>query len=406
VSHSRHGRFLMAMTGKAWLAVSAAICVAAVAPQESFASDWHLQASVSEEFEYDDNFRLSSTAEETLWGFTTRPRVTLETHTPTVDLIFGGDISYGLFPENSDENSFDQRLDGSISRKGPRSRVSLNGAFTRQTTRTSEDEDTGRDFSDAVRLSGSGGLSGSYQLTELVSLGARTGGVYTTYDTSAFEDFFSVSAGPFVSVQLSQKDTVQFASNYMRFERLSGLDRTSDAFNGDVTYTHIFTEQINASVRGGANHVRTDLQELNGSTVVSRTSNNTGFEGGVTMSYTEERGQLNASFDKGLVPSGEGRLQDRNSVRLNASYRATPMVTTDLTATFIDQTSADDDGLDRTFFSVEPGIVWRFLPDWDFRVAYKFRTQDRDTDGRAYSNGARASVTWRMPGWGARGGVK
>jgi hypothetical protein len=394
------------MAGRSWLAVSAALCVAIIAPQNAFASDWHLQASVSEEFEYDDNFRLSSTSEETLWGFTTRPRVTLETHTPTVDLVFGGDVSYGLFPENSDENSFDQALDGSISRKGPRSRVSLNGGFTRQTTRTSEDEDTGRDFSDAIRLSGTGGLSGSYLLTELVSVGARTGGVVTTYDTSAFEDFFNVSAGPFVSVQLSQKDTVQFASNYMRFERLSGLDRTSDAFNGDVTYTHIFTEQIKTSVRGGANHVRTDLQELNGSTVVSRTENNTGFEAGFTMSYTEERGQLNASFDKGLVPSGEGRLQDRNSVRLNASYRATPMVTVDLTTRFIDQNSADDDGDDRTFFSVEPGIVWRFLPDWDFRVAYKFRTQDRDTDGRAYSNGARASVTWRMPGWGARGGVK
>jgi hypothetical protein len=284
--------------------------------------------------------------------------------------------------------------------------VSLNGAFTRQTTRTSEDEDTGRDFSDAVRLSGSGGLSGSYQLTELVSLGAQTGGVYTTYDTSDFDDFFNVSAGPFVTVQLSQKDSVQFATRYTRFERLSGLDRESDAYSGDVTYTHILTEQVRVSVRGGANHVRTDLEELNGSTVVSRTENNSGFEGGVTVSYTEERGQLNATFDKGLVPSGEGRLQDRNSVRLNASYRATPIVTADLTATFIDQTSADDDGTDRTFFSVEPGLVWRFLPDWDFRVAYKFRTQDRDTDGRAYSNGARASVTWRMPGWGARGGVK
>lgn len=394
------------MTGRAWLAVSAAICVAVIGQQNAIASDWHLQASVSEEFEYDNNFRLNSTSEETLWGFTTRPKVTLETHTPTIDLIFGGDISYGLFPENSDENSFDQRLDGSISRKGPRSRVSLNGGFTRQTTRTSEDEDTGRDFSDAIRLSGTGGLSGSYQLTELVSLGAQTGGVYTTYDSNAFDDFFSVSAGPFVSVQLSQKDSVQFAGNYRRFERLSGLDRESDAYSGDVTYTRVFTEQIRVSLRGGANHVQTDLQELNGSTVVSRTENNTGFEAGFTVSYTEERGQLSGSFDRALVPSGEGRLQERNSVRVNASYKATPMVSADLTTVFIDQTSADDDGTDRTFFSVEPGIVWHFLPDWDFRVAYKFRTQDRETDGRAYSNGARASVTWRMPGWGARGGVK
>lgn len=396
----------MAMTGKTWLAVSGALCVAIIAPQAAFASDWHLQASVSEEFEYDNNFRLSSTNEETLWGFTTRPRLTLETHTPTVDVILGGDISYGLFPENSDENSFDQRLDGTVSRKGPRSRLSLNGAFTRQTTRTSEDEDTGRDFSDAIRLSGSGGLSGSYQLTELISAGAQTGGVYTTFDTSAFDDFFSVSAGPFVSVQLSQKDSVQFATKYTRFERLSGLDRESDAYSGDVTYTHLFTEQVRVGLRGGANHVRTDLEEVNGSTVVSRSENNTGFEAGFTVSYTEERGQLNGSFDRSLTPSGEGQLLERNSVRLNASYKATPTVTTDLTTVFIDQESNTDDSTGRTFFSVEPGVNWQFLPDWSFRVAYKFRTQDRDTDGRAYSNGARASVTWRMPGWGARGGVK
>ncbi len=386
--------------------VTAALCIAVAAPQAASASDWHLQASVSQEFEYDDNFRLSDDNEETLWGFTTRPRITLETHTPTVDLLFGGEVNYSAFPDKTDENSFDQRLDGAISRKGPRSRVSLNGAFSRQTTRTSEDEDTGRDFSDAVRLSGSGGLSGSYLLTELVSVGARTGGVVTTYDSDEFDDFFNVSAGPFVSVQLTQKDSVQIAGNYSRFQRTSGLDRESDAFSGDVTYTHVFTEQIETSVRGGANHVRTDLQELNGSTVVSRTENNSGFEAGFSVTYTEERGRLTGSFDRALVPSGEGRLLERNSVRLNASYRATPLVTVDLTTAFIDQTSADDDGTDRTFFSVEPGLVWQFLPDWSFRVAYKFRAQERESEDRAYSNGARASVTWRMPGWGARGGVK
>ena len=105
-----------------------------------------------------------------------------------------------------------------------------------------------------------------------------------------------------------------------------------------------------------------------------------------------------------VVPSGTGRLERRNAVNLNATYRATPLISFDFRTSFIQQDAATNSQEDRNFVSAEPGVSWHFLPDWNARVAYRFRTQTLDEGERAYSNGGLASVTWKMPGWGATQG--
>jgi len=65
----------------------------ALLPMGVSAADWHLNGSVTEEFTYDNNFRLDATNEETLWGFNTRPRLGLETHSPRTDLFMNGALT-------------------------------------------------------------------------------------------------------------------------------------------------------------------------------------------------------------------------------------------------------------------------------------------------------------------------
>ena len=387
------------------LLMRAALAGAAIActlvPAAGSAADWHLNSSITEEFTYDDNYRLRASDERSLWGFNTRPRVGIETHAPRTDLYLNGSLNYGYFPDNTDENSFDQHGDVSLKHRSERSQFGLGGNVSRATTRTTEDEDTGRDFSDAQRIGLGGNASWSYALTELVAAGLQGGASYVTYDTSVLSDYRTYSAGPFVSVRLTEKDSVRLNGTYTRYDRLSGRDYESDLFVANANWTHVFHPQWEVGLRIGGNYVMSDEESASGSTV---SQNEAGFDAGATITYTEERGSISGGYSHAVVPSGTGRLERRNSINLSADYKATPLITFGVRTSFIQQDAAEGGGEDRNFVTAEPGVTWHFLPDWDARIAYKFRTQTLNEGERAYSNGGLASVTWKLPGWGATQG--
>lgn len=380
-------------------ATAAALAVAAV-PGAALGADWHLNGSITEEFEYDDNFRLRADDEESLWGFNTRPRVGVEAHTPRTDLNMNGTLNYGWFPDNTDENSFDQRGDVSLRHRTERSVFGIGGNISHETTRTSEELDSGRDFSDTERVGLGGNASWSHTLTELVGVGVSAGGSYVTFDTDVLDDYRTFYGGPFVSFRLTEKDTLQLTGTYTRYDRLTGDDLQSDMFVGNAIWSRAFTPQISASLRAGANYVTTDEDFTVGGTTVTTSDDNVGYDGGASISYVEERASLTGSFSHSIVPSSTGRLQQRNALTLHASYRAAPLITFGFTTNFIQQEAPDQDTEDRNFVNASPSVTWHFLPDWYARVAYKFRTQTLNDGDRAYSNGGMASVSWRLPSWG------
>lgn len=380
-------------------AVAVALAAAA-APTGALGADWFLGGAITEEFEYDDNFRFETEDEETLWGFNTRPTLSLEAHTPRTDVNMNGALNYGFFPENTDENSFDQRGDMSLRHRTERSVFGIGANISHETTRTSEEFDSGRDFSDTERIGLGGNASWTYVLTERAGLGINGGSGYVTYDSDALSDYRTFYGGPHVTYQLTEQDTIFATGTYTRYDRLTGNDLESDLFVGNVGWTRAFTPQISATIRGGANYVSTDEDVTVGGTTVSTSDDNVGYDGGASITYVEERASLTGSFSHSVVPSSLGRLQRRNTLALNADYRATPTISVGFTTRFIQQEAAEDDQEDRNYVGVEPGVTWHFLPNWYARAAYRFRTQVIDDGDRAYSNGGVASVTWRLPGWG------
>lgn len=380
--------------------VVGALAAFCMLPAVATAADWHLNSSVTGEFAYDNNFRLSPDNQESLWGFNARPQLGLEAHTPRTDLSVNSTLNYGYFPDNTDENSFDQAGTASLTHKSERSTISLGGSLSHATTRTTEDEDTGRNFSDADRFGIGGNASWSYALTQLVSAGVQGGANYVTYDTNVLNDYRTFSGGPFVSFQLTEKDSLQFNATYTNFERLSGLDNSSDLYVGNAVWTHVFHPQWEMSLRGGASYTKQEQDVQTGSTTTTNSNNRVGADAGISVSYTEDRASITGGFSHSMVPSGVGDLVLRNSVDLSLSYKATPLISLDVKTSFIQQSAIEGDADDRNFVSAEPGVNWHFLPDWNARVAYRFRTQELDGSSRGYSNGGVASVTWKLPGWG------
>jgi hypothetical protein len=388
------------------MALLAGAAALGAVPSAASAADWFISSSITEEFEYSDNYKLDDTEKESLWGFNTRPKIGIETHTPRTDLFFNGSLNYGYFPENTDENSFDQKGDVALRHRTERSSFGLGGTVSHDTTRTSEELDTGRDFSDANRLGLGGSASYSHTLTERVGVGIGADAGYVTYDGGTLSDYRTYSAGPFVNFVLSEQDSLQLTTTYSRYERLSGDNLESDLFVGRATWTRRLTEQFSGSLGGGANYIMTDEDVTVGGTTVTESENEIGYNASAGITYTEERGSLSAAFSHAVVPSGAGRLQRRNALNLRASYRATPVVSFGLATNFIQQEAADEDsGEDRNFVGVEPSVSWQFLPEWTARAAYRFRTQTLDEGDRVYSNGGTVSVSWRLPSWGAGQGM-
>ncbi len=381
--------------------VAGLVMAGALLPTGVWAADWHLNGSVTEEFTYDNNFRLSASDKQSLWGFNTRPKLGLETHSPRTDLFVNGSLNYGYFPDRTSENSFDQHGDVSLQHRSERTSLAIGGNVSHATTRTTEDEDTGLNYSDAERIGVGGNASMSYALTERAAAGIQGGASYVTYDTSALSDYRTYSAGPFVTYQLTEKDSVRLNGTYTRYDRLSGLNYESDLYVANAEWTHVFHPQWKVTLRGGGNYTTTDEEVTSG---VTTSNDKFGFDAGATITYTEERGSISGGYSHSVVPSGTGRLESRNALNLNANYNATPLITFGLATSFIQQDAATSNQEDRNFVSASPSMTWHFLPDWSASVAYKFRTQTLNEGERAYSNGGLASVTWHMPGWGATQG--
>ncbi len=399
-----HGRQKFIRFGRR-LAVIAVCC--GVPLSTVSAADWQLGASLTEEFIFDDNISLEDGSTDDVWGLSTRPQISLEGRTPRFDLGLSGGLDYSFFEGQDDLDSFDQNASINATYRLERAVFGMIGQFQRATTRTTEVDDSGRDLSDDVRLSFSGAPSWSYLVTPTNRVGLRGGATYVTFDSGSREDFTNFSGGPFWSHQLTEKNTVEFSGSYSRFDRLTGLDLKSDTAGGNAKFSHIFSPRLDGFVNLGGTYVHTKEDVDTGTGTVSRTDNSVGFTGGAGATLKSDRASVTAVYSRSMFPSSDGRLQERDQLSFSGRYKMSPSIAASLSSNFVLQ-DAIDSGFDtrRAFISAEPGITWSFHKDWNLRMAYRFRTQKLDDDGeRVYSNGALASVTWRLPTL-PRGGPK
>lgn len=382
---------------------AAAFCIGlaglAAAHDAARAAEWRVRGAVTERFNYDTNVRLATQNEQDAWGLSTLPSLTLEGHTPRLDLNLNAGLDYTFYEGVNNLDSFDQKGNASLGYSWERARASLFGSVVHAATRVTEVEDTGLNFTNAERLIYSGGGSWSYAVTQRDRLGVRGNGSRSVADTSAIQDYSSYGGGIFWSRQVTERDTLEASGDYTRFIRTSGLDLKSHVAGGRLTYDHAFSPQFKTSLHAGGRYVVTDETVFNGITFVSDERSSSGVLAGISMTYLVERGELNGSYQRSIDASGVGRLQQRDLVRLSTKYRATPDISFDLTGLFIKQKSANRDVNDgRTYVSAEPGANWQFYRDFYFRMAYRFRTQKFDSVGDwAVSHGAFASLSWRMP---------
>ena len=135
---------------------------------------------------------------------------------------------------------------------------------------------------------------------------------------------------------------------------------------------------------------------------MSRQRTSTGFTTDSGVSYTFERTTIRANVARSFSASAGGELVVSDTVGAGVDRRLTPRITLFVNGSFQRNTSQRDTSTtsnttgDRTFWSVEPGVRWAFLPNWTASASYRYRSSDAgDTGERAVSNAVFATVAYQ-----------
>lgn len=370
------------------------------------AAEWYLNGRAAQEFSYDDNIGLRSAEDQKVSAFGETSSIGFRAggRSPTVDVGVDALFDFTRFPDESSLNSNDQFLSLDATHTGERLTAQLAGQYVRDTTRTSDIEDSGLFIlqnrrREVRRLT----PSVSYQLTPVDEV-SFNGELSDTYYPSGNVRNFQQWGGSGDWARSVSERTQLLAS-------LSGFQvNSNDAGSQDTTYYsasfgvgYVFSPTLRARLLAGPTLARVNFVFDDGGLRASNTGTTVGygFDGTVDYRY-QERLSFQGRVYRTVQPSSTtGVVSEETGVRLSARYGLLEHVSADLAALYILRESVGQSTSGRRdFVSVQPALRWQFAEEWDLRVSYRFRWQkfeDTVEDPDASSNAVLASITYRLP---------
>jgi hypothetical protein len=113
-----------------------------------------------------------------------------------------------------------------------------------------------------------------------------------------------------------------------------------------------------------------------------------------------ELSQLEGIISRDVQPSGIGKSVATDQLRVYWNRYLSPITAFFLQTTVfrINALEGSDPLDDRRYAEAEAGLGWHWMPEWSFRVAYKYRNQKYDADpDSAQSSGVSATLAWAPP---------
>jgi hypothetical protein len=146
-----------------------------------------------------------------------------------------------------------------------------------------------------------------------------------------------------------------------------------------LAWQHSFTEQLVAYVSGGLNYSQAESTQLRFVPASEITTQRSGFgkvfRASIQKAY--ERGSVSLTGLQNQTPTSQG-LQTQTQLSISNSFSFNDRWTSDLTASYIqyEQTGQQNSTSNRTFYSISPGIHWKWTPEINLGLSYTYRQQD------------------------------
>ncbi len=139
------------------------------------------------------------------------------------------------------------------------------------------------------------------------------------------------------------------------------------------------------TINGSAGYFQSDSRKriISGPAVVIVDSENTGLLLNLGMNYSQEKTDWSLSLSRGLYPSSQGDVEERDSLGIGFEHRFTTRSSSGINVSWYNTNSVDND---RESINISPYYHYRLTEKLTLQTSYVFRSFDRQLGGEVDSN--------------------
>ena len=359
------------------------LAIALLAAAQLRAAELSFKYDVRVSAESDSNVRLTQN-ETKIQGGVLSTNFALTSKTPTLELGLVGGADFSKFDESRFDSN-DQDVAAHAEYRTGQSELGINASYKRNSTRSSELEDTGR-FQDAAvrRKQGDVGVHWYHTINRTNNIKLSAGHSEVEYATDLLHDYDVENVSFTYTHVLNRRISLQAQAYLQDYQSKSGSEISADTLGGQLGVVAALSKKLSLTALAGS--AKTD-QDFNTSIgVASQSSNNFVLNG--KLSYSVPRYELSLGFTRSITPSGNGFVQLSNIGRGSILYRVGKY-----TQVFADIVKGSNKTVDnafsaqREFQSASAGLRVRFAKTWRLSARYRYRTQEPfNSNSKAKSN--------------------
>ncbi|WP_101758718.1 hypothetical protein [Oceanicoccus sp. KOV_DT_Chl] len=425
------------------LAAAGALINAAVVD----ATEYALEPSVKVSTEHNNNYRLQVDNTESLFGYTVTPSINGQINEENWNVALDIDLDFSRF-NRTELNTDDQNVNLSYVKQGETYYVNVFAGLVRDTTRTSEIEDSGRVGIVDRHENYSLGTSSAYIFDESNRLNFSVSAVESKYDAIGRTDYQYFQGQLGWEHTLTEKLSLSVIANtsIIKYEPVDALvafqqtinffgqlipigdpeifqqsrESTTDSAGWTAQIDYKLTEKLKFTASYGESDTETSYEISDPENACSRAEQDPLFiplnfnfcslvdpessvaNWDVNTEWANERQELSLTYSNSLQPSSDGVVIESERVRLKWAYAITQHGRIAFDSTWGENKALDEplnsdvSSVNRTFLNAVIRYRHRFAERWYANVALRYNNQEREIfSGVAESGAIEVSVKYQ-----------
>jgi len=356
--------------------IAVAVALAAV-PVFSSAAAWVPGYSLNADVSYDDNFFMSESEQDT-WVYAVKPQVSLMYVSPVAKSELDARVAVKRYSEFEQFDSEDPAFDWRNSYKTERSSWGLDFGYSENSQRDAAELDTGVFDSNSLVETIYVNPRVNIDLTEKDQLGISLNFSDRDYDTNDFSDNDNQTLGLNWQHRLNEvlSTTAMVSISQYDADRVAISNSETEYLQATVGFIYKRSEAM--TINGSLGHFETDRQQrlFFGPVTVLSDSETTGALLRLGVSYSYEKDVFSFNLSRGLYPSSQGLVEERDSIALDYEHQFSGRSAGGINILWHDTESSLEN---RATFSLSPFYRYRLTEKIDLQTSYVFRSFDRQS---------------------------
>ena len=350
----------------------------------SNAAEWSVLPSMSMKGYYNDNFLLTPLPHKSTYGYWISPAAEFAGKTERLEVTGKAALDFVDYYGGTANRFTNIFLPLAATYSTENDTFGFTGGFTRDNTLMGELLATGLVLSFTQRNLWTMNPSWTRNITERFAFQGTAQLSDASYQDGlrlGLVDYQVVGGSAGMLYHATERDDIQLSATYTHFRTTNGPFELRSSYPGImVTVAHTFTEALRGTVYGGPRFVNSTSQLAAGDVK----SHDTLWVYGAALTQQFEKGSIQLTLSRDILPSGFGLLIQTDRAGLLASYNASETITASLDTSgyVISGASPLARGgtiSDSRLIYTTPKLSWKFSEWWRAEVSYSHRWRDTDS---------------------------